>query len=257
MSRIVAPGSSQTSELIVGPALPGSNVREVTFASHDSAFEPDPLLGGLTWRLIALDDGASVIDESADHIVEVYRGHYKRPYAAPDEGTYVAVWREGWREIGERVIVSDTTAATFATADDVAARLGRTLNAGETTSVEYLLGAAASVIADAAGKDDGWAITLDPVPTPLKGLSVELVCRALSNPNSLAALREQIGTYQYSAQFRGDQAGGGLALTDTETLLVRRAVHGRTSGSVQAESGFARAMGIYLWQQRGPIQWIR
>jgi hypothetical protein len=66
---------------------------------------------------------------------------------------------------------------------------------------------AAAIIADAAGKDDGWVVTLDPVPQVLRGLSVELTVRALANPNQLSQLREQLGSYSYAATFASDPRG--------------------------------------------------
>lgn len=122
----------------------------------------------------------------------------------------------------------------FATTEDVGARLGRALTAGEESSVELLLDGATAVIAETAGKDDDWATDLSPVPSMLRFLAVELTCRALANPNALDRLQEQVGSTSYSAAFRTD--GGGLLLTKTEELLVRRVVHGRTSGSARVES---------------------
>lgn len=124
----------------------------------------------------------------------------------------------------------------FATTDDIAARLGRDLTDAETTMADLLLDGATAVIAEAAGKDDDWAESLDPVPQVLRFVAVEVVHRTLCNPQSLESASEQLGAYQHSERFRAGAAGGGLALTGTEELLVRRAVWGTTTGSVQVES---------------------
>ena len=120
----------------------------------------------------------------------------------------------------------------FATTTDVGDRLGRTLTAGEETTVGLLLELAQGVIADAAGEDDAWADELSPVPVVLKALAIELVCRALANPNSLESLQESLGQANYSARFRE----AGLFLTPYEESLVRRAAGTTTSGSALVRS---------------------
>ena len=85
----------------------------------------------------------------------------------------------------------------FATVPDVATRQGRTFTTAEEDSVEVLLDYATAAIADAALKDDAWAEALDPVPTILKGLTIELVGRAMANHEGLTSMSEQIGSYQY------------------------------------------------------------
>lgn len=120
----------------------------------------------------------------------------------------------------------------FATSGDVSNRLGRTLTPGETTTVDALIEGATAVIAEAVDRDDDWAAALDPVPKIVKVMTVELVCRALANPNQLAALSETLGSFQYSARFRD----AGILLTEVEERLVRKAVHGRLSGSAPTQS---------------------
>lgn len=111
----------------------------------------------------------------------------------------------------------------FATVSDVATRQGRTLTSAEEDSVELLLDFATAAIADAALKDDVWADALDPVPTILQGLTVELVGRALANPSGLTSLQEQIGSYQYMQSFNRDLPAA-FVLTDIERRIVRRTV---------------------------------
>lgn len=238
---IVAPGSSQTSKLRA----------------------PYSLFGGVSWRLVNVDTGAEAIARSSDGITRDDAGdtsglwRFRRPYIAPDDdGTYRAIWAYGGYQVYETVVVADSSEARFAEAADVAKRLGRDLTAGETDSAEYLLAMAAAVIADAAGKDDGWVVTLDPVPQVLRGLSVELTVRALANPNQLAQLREQIGSYSYAATFASTGHAGsgsdvlGLALKPVEVMIVRRAVYGRTTGSAPVRS--ALVTDEILWAERLP-----
>ena len=124
----------------------------------------------------------------------------------------------------------------FATAEDVATRLGRALTATEAATAEMLIEAATAVIAEAASKNDAWATALTPVPNMLKFLAVEVVVRAMANPEALSRFQEQLGAYSSTKAFATVTAGGGLMLTDVETNLVRRTVYGTLSGSVRVES---------------------
>lgn len=122
----------------------------------------------------------------------------------------------------------------YATADDVAARLGRDLTADETTQAEAVLDIVAGLIADAVAKDgDAWVA--DPVPTTLMLLSIEKAISALVNPNNLASFSEQLGSYQHSGTYprSGDV---GIFLSDSEERRVRRAVYGAASASVRIGS---------------------
>jgi hypothetical protein len=124
----------------------------------------------------------------------------------------------------------------FATPEDVAARRVATFTDEDTATAAFLVNAATAVIVDAAGKTDDWALALDPVPRILKYLCVEVAARAMANPDSVRSVSEQLGAYQESVSFRDAAVGGGLLLTSVEELLVRRAVYGRTSGSVRVAS---------------------
>lgn len=117
----------------------------------------------------------------------------------------------------------------FATTDDIGDRLGRTLSAGEEQSVALLLEGAQAVIEDCAGKAEG---AMAEVPSILRFVAIELVCRALANPNQLQGLSEGLGQHNYSARFRD----AGLWLTRTEEMLVRRAVHGTTTAGVAVQA---------------------
>ena len=111
----------------------------------------------------------------------------------------------------------------FATVPDVATRQGRTFTTAEEDSVEVLLDYATAAIADAALKDDAWAEALDPVPTILKGLTIELVGRAMANHEGLTSMSEQIGSYQYMKSFN-KEATAAFTLTNVERRIVRRTV---------------------------------
>ena len=111
----------------------------------------------------------------------------------------------------------------FATADDVAVRQGRTFTAAELETVGLLLEFATAAIADAALKDDQWAAAVDPVPNILKGLTVELVGRAMANSEGLTSLSQQIGSYQYMKSFN-KEATSPFVLTAIERRIVRRTV---------------------------------
>lgn len=221
-----------------GIAAPGSSQRSTLRGV------PRDLIDSLTWRLLLEQDGTATITESSTGIVELDVGddclhRYDRVYTAPaTEGRYREIWRWGTEEFVRVVVVAGGPEAAFATAEDVEARLGRDLTAQETASVAFLLPMAATVLADAAGKNDGWIATVTPVPQILRGLNVELVRRALVNPDGVQSYREQLGAHSYSATFAADRLG--MELTKTEQLIVSRAVHGRTTGSAPVHSALTR-----------------
>lgn len=122
---------------------------------------------------------------------------------------------------------------SLATSDDISARLGRALATGETAAVAFLLPAADSVIAAAA---DITAGNLDATAHPvLRYVAVEIVCRALANPQGISNLRESLGQYSSSVQFRDAEIGGGLLLSKNEELLVRKAIHGTLTASPRVQ----------------------
>jgi hypothetical protein len=143
------------------------------------------------------------------------------------DGWYVIRWVDGTGSSFDsdpvHYITGSGTPAQFATVEDVATRQGKTLTEAEEESVDFLLTVATAVIADAAGKDDAWAAALDPVPTILKGLTVELVGRAFANPSGLTSLQEQVGSYQYMQSFNRDLPAA-FVLTDIERRIIRRTV---------------------------------
>ena len=124
----------------------------------------------------------------------------------------------------------------FADVTDVATRLGRDLTADEGGQATYLLDLATSVIAAACDKTDAWAAALTPVPTILNMFCVELAVRGMANPSGLASVSEALGQYSSTQRFRDAAAGGGMALSELEERVIRRAVFGTNSASAKTES---------------------
>lgn len=111
----------------------------------------------------------------------------------------------------------------FATVTDVATRQGRTFTTAEENQATLLIELATAAIADAALKDDAWAAALTPVPDIIKGLTVELVGRAMANSEGLTSQSETIGSYQYMKSYN-KEATAAFALTNIERRIVRRTV---------------------------------
>lgn len=118
----------------------------------------------------------------------------------------------------------------LASTDDIETRLGRgPLSDRQTAQAALLLEGADAVIANAAGV----AIANLPTDAPLlRFVAIELVCRAMANPDGVDSTREQLGAYSHAADFRE----AGLLLTDDEEKLIRVAVTGRSSGSAYVRS---------------------
>jgi hypothetical protein len=124
----------------------------------------------------------------------------------------------------------------FASVDDIAVRLeAAPLSNTSEAAAEMLLKLATAIIAQAVDKDDEWAAALTPVPTILRALTVELVCRAMASPQGLASASETLGAYQRSETYRRDLSSA-LLLTDMEEKLARRTVLGQRSGTAQMKS---------------------
>lgn len=130
----------------------------------------------------------------------------------------------------------------FATIDDLTARVGRDLASGEADTGTILLDFATALIAQIAGKSDEWATDLedtDAIPPILHFICLEIAYRAFLNPTLAMRTQESLGAYSYSADY--GRASDGLIVTDSETLLIRRAVWGRTSAGVPVGSIFKEA----------------
>lgn len=129
----------------------------------------------------------------------------------------------------------------FASKDDVAKRLKRSLTSTEEVTADFLLEAAQAVIEEAVERDEAQIQALKgAVPSALRFIAVELTIRALSNPEGLVSKSESLGAYANTKRFRKDYQGEGaqgeLELTPIQERLVRRAVWGRLSGTAQMGS---------------------
>lgn len=119
----------------------------------------------------------------------------------------------------------------LASTDDVAARLGvSALSAEQAGAATLLLDLATAVVVEAVDKDADWAAALSPVPDVLRGLTVELVCRAMASPQGLTSASVTLGEATRTETYRRDPSSP-LVLTTQEQLLARGAVYGTTSGS--------------------------
>jgi hypothetical protein len=125
--------------------------------------------------------------------------------------------------------------AAFTTSDDVATRLARELTAAEDAQADLLIEQATALIADAAGKDDDWALALSPVPDALAALTIEVAARAMAAPIGVRSQQETIGSYNHSESYP-DQLAQGLHLTAAEERRVRRIVFGTTTASTRPGS---------------------
>lgn len=125
---------------------------------------------------------------------------------------------------------------TFATAGDVAARLGRTLTTDEQNQATAVIGTVSGLILEAVGRDDEWADDLDPVPVTFKAVCVEKVVSILANPDGLASLSKTLGSFTHSATFPR-AADIGIFLSPLEVAAVRTALSGGLrSGSARMRS---------------------
>jgi hypothetical protein len=126
----------------------------------------------------------------------------------------------------------------FATKENVETRLGRELTTDEEAFVIDALDSAASIIAEAAGKDDDWADALTPVPRILKELSVDMVIRTGQNPDGLDSSTETLGQYSRTDRFPGPGEGSSrsLFLSDEEGQIARRVIYGPGSSSSTQKS---------------------
>lgn len=129
----------------------------------------------------------------------------------------------------------------FASVDDVKARLARPLTEADEAAAEFLLIGAQMFVEAAAEKTE--AQLGDEVPPVLRFVAVEVVCRAMANPQGLASESETLGAYSHTERYSAE--GADLLLTKTEELLVRRAVHGTLSGSTEPASLADDAYALY------------
>lgn len=113
----------------------------------------------------------------------------------------------------------------FATASDVATRLGRALTDDETDQATAAIVTVTGLIVEAVYQDDAWAAALDPVPTTLSTICIEKAISVIANPTNIASGSETLGAHQVSQTYpRSSDVG--VFLSAGERTRARRAVYG-------------------------------
>src|SRR3954447_22207583 len=120
----------------------------------------------------------------------------------------------------------------FADTGDIAVRLGRTLSDAEEEQAAFLLDAVTSILEEAVGKRED---AIEPELPVLRFLSVEKVVRVMSSPQGLSSQSEALGAYSHTERFNSG-SNADLMLTALETMMARKAVHGRLSGTAEPAS---------------------
>lgn len=129
----------------------------------------------------------------------------------------------------------------FATAQDVATRMGRELTAAEEAQAEFVIATVQGLLVETVSKDAVWADALDPVPLALRAICVEKARAVLANPTNIASQTESLGAWSHSETFPRSQDDIGIFLTDAEARIARFAVHGTNRASVMLGSVFQEA----------------
>jgi hypothetical protein len=122
----------------------------------------------------------------------------------------------------------------FASLDDIKARAARPFTATDEAAASMLLEGAQAVIEASVEKTEEEMGAS--VPEILRFVAIEVVVRAMANPQGLASQSETLGVYSHTERFSGGDTVNSLILTKAEELMARRAVHGRVSGTGEAES---------------------
>lgn len=124
----------------------------------------------------------------------------------------------------------------FATAEQLRIRLGLAeLTTDQSARADSLLVAATAAIADAVDENDEWSDDLDPIPDALEALCLDVAARAFNAPAGIRSEQTTLGSYSHNVSYP-DAAAMGVALTDAETLRVRRIVHGSNAAGATAET---------------------
>lgn len=209
-------------------------------------------IGVYTFELFNIDDETVAIAETAVGIEDIGGNALRYKGTAPDNlGTYQPRWHSTSSDdpfddddLLEVVAAGQADAPLgpwFASADDVAARLGRELTDAETDQVEGVLATLDGLIRDEVDRDADWAPS--PVPPALKELSIQKAIAAVANPLALAGYSEGLGAHSYSANFRRDQPAG-IFISDAEGRALRLAVYGTNAGSGSARSMIDRSIDL-------------
>jgi hypothetical protein len=129
----------------------------------------------------------------------------------------------------------------FASVEDIAARLGRVLTDLEKGAATFLLEGAQAIVEAAVERTEE---QIDPLPPVLRFVTVEVVCRAMANPQGLASESETLGAYSHTERYSGEGVSD-ILLTKLEELMVRRAVHGTLSATAQTGSVVSDTYALY------------
>jgi hypothetical protein len=126
----------------------------------------------------------------------------------------------------------------IATPDDVRIALEKSaLSADETAAASQRLNSVTAIICAAVDKpDESWFDALIPTRKNLvKGIAIDVVCRAMASPQGLTSASETLGDHTRSETYRRDSSTA-MALTKTEELILRRMVYGQTTGAPVMDS---------------------
>lgn len=125
----------------------------------------------------------------------------------------------------------------FATAQDVADRLAKTLTTLEQTAATAVIDTVTGLIAYEAGETDAWATALSPVPAYYKALCIDKTVLALVNPTNAESTSESLGAYSNHVIYtRGTAHELGIFLDDDEVRKVRQIANNAVSVSVPVHS---------------------
>lgn len=123
----------------------------------------------------------------------------------------------------------------FATTQDVADRMARTLSDAEDAAAELVIEVVTGLIATEAGQNAAWADELEPVPAYLRALCIEKATGVIANTENLANYSRTLGAYSESKTFPRS-TDGGIVLTEAEGRMVRAAVYGSAIASPRVGS---------------------
>lgn len=210
---------------------------------------PTGLEGTIGVRILDTPANTEVLARTTAGISEAVDGSgiYSVSLTTPDDvGAYSVIWDTGGGSpafASEELIVNTTGApavsgAGFATADDVAARLGRELADNEQDQATLVIAIVTGLITDVVSEDAEWATDLDPVPTTYRALCIEKAVSALSNPESLAATTERLGHHEEGRTFSRSRDGG-IVLTSAEERSIRKTYRQHRRSSVTLETPYS------------------
>lgn len=123
----------------------------------------------------------------------------------------------------------------FATADDVAARLGRDLTEHETTLADSVIETVGGLILEAVERDEDWAEAQASLPVLFETLCVEKAVALVAEPVPTVAA-ETLGAYSVTWARSSD---AGVFLTKSEKRDLRREVWGSGTRAVNLATPYS------------------